>query len=264
MNLSTKIKKHLLNVALKRPAPQRVPRSGSEAKAVNCYTVRVFKDGNKGLIIESMTNSMLDCIEFDEGRNTVKSEHEFESLLDYEFEFTHFHGLVTIKFSGWLDFALGHFFKFIYIRVWLESKKDDLLQFVYNRKKIVTKQRVVLLKTILDTQLNGADYVSVISVMSVIYTDRLFSHPSWEDYLHYTELYLDALASTGELNKANGDYSITGLGISAIERYEEEERKHSEHMSSQRRMFWLTFVIAALTLVQANVVKLPVLIDLTK
>lgn len=76
--------------------------------------------------------------------------------------------------------------------------------------------------------------------------------------------YLDKLAETNDLVKNGIDYQITGHGVAAIELYEEQERKHGESISTQRRMFWLTIVIALLTLVQAGLVKLPPLLDLTK
>ena len=264
MNLSKKIKKYLLNVALKRPAPQRAPRSGLEGEALNCYVVRVFKDNDDALIIETSDGDKLDCLEFDGHQYSIKAGHNLESLLKYKFEFTHYYGLATILYPGWFDFAKGYTLKIPYIKAWLKFKRDDLFQFIYNRKKFITKQRIDLLKAILDAQLNGADRVSSISAMSFIYSERVFSHPNWEDYFHRTELYLNALADTHELARSNGDYTITGQGISAIERYEEEERKHSETMTNQRRMFWLTLTIAALTLVQAGLIKLPTIINLTK
>ena len=66
MNLSKKIKKRLLNIALKRPTPERISRSGVEGEAVNCYVVRVFNGNDvEALIIESSNGDRLNCRQFD-------------------------------------------------------------------------------------------------------------------------------------------------------------------------------------------------------
>lgn len=264
LDLVKKIKKYLLNVALQRPAPQRIPRSGLEGEAVNCYVVRVFNGNDKPLIIEPSDGDKLNCLEFDGERYSIKSEHSFDDLLERKFEVTHFHGLATTTYFDWLDFALGTIFRIPYIKTWFLNTKNKISQFIFNRRKLITKQRVDLLKVILDSQLNGANIVSSLSVMTLIHTNKWYLHPNWEDQHNRVKFYLDALAETKDLTKINGDYSITGQGIAAIERYEEEERKHSEAMASQRGMFWLTLVIAALTLVQAGLVKLPILLDFSK
>jgi hypothetical protein len=77
------------------------------------------------------------------------------------------------------------------------------------------------------------------------------------------EFYLDSLVDTGELKKINYEYVLTGNALRAIEEYEEQERKHTESVKIQWRMFWLTLVIALLTFVQAGLVKMPALIDLS-
>ena len=106
--------------------------------------------------------------------------------------------------------------------------------------------------------------ITPLSIMSIIHSDRWYLHPNRELELSKIELYLEALSDTNELKRTNHmQYDITGHGISAIEIYEEQERKHTDNISNQRRMFWLTIVIALLTFVQAGLIKMPSIIDLT-
>lgn len=163
-----------------------------------------------------------------------------------------------------MELALGRIFRVPYIKAKFHSAYHSLAQGLYNRRKLVTKQRIDLLKTILSAQLSGRDKLSSLSVMSLIHTDRWYLHPNHEMEHHRVRFYLDKLAETNDLVKNGIDYQITGHGVAAIELYEEQERKHGESISTQRRMFWLTIVIALLTLVQAGLVKLPPLLDLTK
>jgi hypothetical protein len=258
------IKRALLEIPLRRPSPDRVPRSGEQGMAVDCYTVRVFEgDGEEPLIVRSADGDTLNCLEYDGNRYSIESEASFYDLLGRRFEFIHYHGLCTTTYFGWFDLALGRIFRLPYLKAWIHTKYHVLSQGIYNRRKLVTKQRIDLLKVILDAQLNGRDRISSLCVMSLIHTDKWYLHPNQEDEHHRVEFYLDALVETNDL-KANGiDYQITGQGIAAIELYEEQERKHSESIASQRRMFWLTIVIALLTVVQAGLIKLPPLLNLS-
>jgi len=263
-NIAASLKRALLEIPLRRPSPDRIPRSGDEGAAVDCYTTRVMRDGDEPLIIESASGSTLNCLEFDGNRYSIESTKEFSELLPYKFEFTHYHGLCTTTYFGWLDLAIGRIFRLPYIKAKLYVWYHNFAQGLYNRRKLVTKQRIDLLKIILDAQVNGHDKLSSLSVMSLIHTDRWYGHPNQEDEHHRIEFYLEKLVETNDLVRNGIDYQISGQGVAAIEIYEEQERQHSENISSQRRMFWLTIVIALLTLVQAGLVKLPPLLDLTK
>ncbi|MCP8899867.1 hypothetical protein [Gilvimarinus xylanilyticus] len=262
--ISSIIKRALLGIALRRPSPNRIPRSGDEGAAVNCYTTRVSTGAGKELIVCSANGNSLECLEYDGDRYSIHATHDFESLIENKFEFTHYHGLYTTTYFGWWDFAVGTVFRAPYIKAWIYSTHSKISQTIYNRKKLITKQRIDILKTVLEAELNGREEISSLDIMTLMYDIRWYLHPSRDDQHHRIELYLDALAETEHLNKSQIHYKITGHGIAAIESYEEEERKHFESISTQRKMLWLTIVIAALTIVQAGLIKLPPILELGK
>lgn len=262
--ISASIKRALLEIPLRRVSPDRIPRSGDTGAAVNCYTTRVIRGGDDSLLVQSANGEICGCLEWDGNRYSIQTQIAFVDLLKYRFEFTHYYGLTTIWYSGWLDLALGRIFRLPYIKAKFHYAYHDLTQGIFNRRKLVSKQRIDLLKIIHSAQLNGTNTLSSLSVMSLIHTDKWYLHPNKEDEHHRVQFYLEKLAETKDLVKNGIDYQITGQGVAAIEVYEEQERKHGESMSTQSRMFWLTIVIALLTLVQAGLVKLPPLLDLTK
>lgn len=258
------VKRALLGIALRRPSPNRIPRSGDEGAAVNCYTTRVFTGADKALIVCSASGNSLECLEYDGNKYSINATHTLEELVENKFEFTHYHGLYTTTYFGWRDFAIGVIFRVPYIKAWVHSTHSKISQTIYNHKKLITKQRIDILKTLLNAELNGREEISSLDIMTLMYDIRWYLHPNRDEQHHRIELYLDALAETEHLHKSQMYYKITGHGIAAIEQYEEEERKHSESISTQRKMFWLTIVIAALTIVQAGLIKLPPLLDLSK
>jgi hypothetical protein len=263
MMISASIKRALLEIPLRRASPERIPRSGDAGATVDCYTTRAIRSEDEHLIVQSADGEICNCLEWDGNRYSIQSHIKFVDLLAYQFEFTHFYGLTTITYSGWLDLALGRIFRLPYIKSKIFSVYQNISQNLYNRRKFVTKQRIDLLKAILFAQLDGQDALSSLSVMSLIHTDRWYFHPNHENEHHRVKFYLNKLVETKDLVKNGIDYQITGQGVAAIELYEEQERKHGESISAQRRMFMLTIVIALLTLVQAGLVRLPPLLDLT-
>lgn len=102
-----------------------------------------------------------------------------------------------------------------------------------------------------------------LDLMTDLYTIKWVLHPQGEPQHQKLEFYLDSLVATGELEKVKNKYVVSGKALRTIEEYEEQERRHTENVKMQWRMFWLTLAIVVLTLVQAGLVKLPALIDLT-
>lgn len=97
-----------------------------------------------------------------------------------------------------------------------------------------------------------------------LYSIKWVLHPYGDAQHKKVKFYLDSLVPSGELDEIDYKYSVAGDALRTIEEYEEEERKHTETVKMQRRMFWLTLVIALLTFVQAGLIKMPTLVDFSK
>ena len=125
-------------------------------------------------------------------------------------------------------------------------------------------QRHELLKTLVQNYIDSTHTgIDTLDLMSKLYSNRWILHPKGREVEKKLELYLDSLVETGELNKINTEYVVNGKAIVTIENYEEAERRHLDNIRSQRRMIYLTILLAIFALVQAGVIKLPTLIDLT-
>jgi hypothetical protein len=71
---------------------------------------------------------------------------------------------------------------------------------------------------------------------------RLFLHPSWEAQELKIQLYLDSLVDSGDLMKDADKYVVTGAAIRTFQRYEEEERRHTEAVKLQRFILGSEFI----------------------
>jgi hypothetical protein len=135
---------------------------------------------------------------------------------------------------------------------------------MYNRRRIVLGQRLELLTFMIEQAAEGKDSFNSLDLMTDMHTIRWITHPSGESVRNRLELYLDSLVDTGELRKANGDYRLTGHALSLVEERSEQERKHKQGIKIQWLIAILAFVTALLTIVQAGLIKLNPLLDLTK
>ena len=134
-------------------------------------------------------------------------------------------------------------------------------QYFFNRKKLQTKKRIDLLKVLLAASVDGNDKINSLSLMTNLYSIKWYEHPDMESQQRTVELYLRYLEDIGDLKKIGHDYVLSGHALKAIEDYEEQERKHTETVKVQRKMVMLTVVLVLLTLAQAGVVKLPLVLD---
>lgn len=175
---------------------------------------------------------------------------------------THYYGLSEITYNSIYSLAWHYITKIVYIKIHIYRHIDSTHQYFFNKRKLVTKTRMQLLQFLIDNQLGSTHKgIHIISLLTQIYSTRLFFHPSKDVYKAKLELYLDSLVKSGELQFVNNEYVVTGIAITTIEKYEEDERRHTEAVKIQRKMFWLTVVAVIFTIVQTGMIKLPTILD---
>ena len=255
----------LLPKLLAKTCESRIPRSGEAGAQVDCFVVLLDQSGKPFLMVTSVDGEILKGIQWDGNSYSNEKSMELSEIDEYELRITHYYGLSEITYDNIIDFTFHYLTKFVYLKIRLVRFIDATSQYFFNKKKIVTKKRMELLQFMLDDQVDREhDGVSLFSLMSKLYSIRWVLHPSKDEQKKKLKLYLDSLKDSGELLEVNREYVVTGKAISTIEKYEEEERRHTEAVKLQKKMFWITLAIALMAIVQAGLIKLPPLIDFTK
>lgn len=255
-------KRTLTNI-LSRACDSRIPRSGKEGSKVNCFVTSIDRVDEPYLIVISLVDNVLKCIEWDGFQYSIERTVPLSTLTLADFRITHYYGHAQVQYFGLLDFIRNRLLPWPYIKIHLVRHLEDLDQYLFNKKKLVTKQRTDLLKYLIEQALDGKTEHYPLDLMTDLHSIKWVLHPHGEDEQRKLQFYLNALVETGELRKLNGKYELTGFALRAIEEYEEQERKHTENVKMQWRTFCLTVVIAVLTVVQTGIIKLPVLLDWT-
>lgn len=260
--LSLRLCKVTLPRVLARACESRIPRSGEEGARVNCFVTAIDKDGDEPYLIAlGLSGNELHCIEWDGSKYQINRQFALSSFRLSDFRITHYYGPSEIRYKGIIDFVFNRLTAWPYVKIHVVRWLGGFDQYLFNKKKLVTKQRTELLKLLVDRSLSGHPDHEPLDLMTDLYTIKWVLHPQSEDQQAKLNTYLDWLVETGELRQLNHKYVVTGHALRAIEEYEEQERRHTENVRMQWRTFWLTLAIVALTIVQAGLIKLPVLID---
>jgi hypothetical protein len=69
------------------------------------------------------------------------------------------------------------------------------------------------------------------------------------------------LIDGGELQKQDGKYIVTGKAITTLEKYELSEERHVREVKNQRKIVFLTIIIAIATLLQTKIIDIPTILD---
>lgn len=255
--------RYQLERALECRCPSRVPRSGEAGARVNCLSVYIDKATEPYLLVQSLSGTTLECLEWTGASFFKETTIELTSVPLADVTVTHFYGYSEVEYRGARDFVLGRTLRLPYLKLRTVRAVKSVDQHFFNKKKLVTKQRIDLLRLLVERRLDGHKAESPVDLMTALYSIKWVLHPERDTQKERVRFYLDSLVDTGELKMLDHSYVLTGKALQAIEVYEEQERKHTESIKAQRAMLWLTSVIALLTAAQAGLIRFPTLLDLS-
>jgi hypothetical protein len=262
-NYQNKFIEHYLKIALKSPCPELIPRSGAGADNVNCFSVRIDKGTDPYLVVLAMNKNSLSCLQWDGNRFATKVESKITDHDQSEYAIKHYYGPSEIAYSGLVDLAIGRALRLPYIWIGIRRVLAQVDQHFFNKKKFYSKKRNDLLRLLVDRMLAGQEESSAMDIMTELYSIKWFSHPAGDIEHQKVKFYLESLVASGELSTDGYHFKVTNKAVSTLEIYEEQERKHTESIKLQRRMFVIATVVAALTFVQAGLIKLKPWYDQT-
>lgn len=258
--------KRLLMQAINRRSPETISRSGSSGEAVNCFST--FMDQthtDRRLLMVGLDGDVAKFLEWDGNSFVIPKDIPLRDIPAEAIRINHYYGLSDVRYRGVTDFIVGRLTGYPYLKVHAILIRDRISQYIFNKRRLVTKQRIEVLEVMVQKRLDGADALMTLDVMLALHGMQSIVHPGKDAYIEMLELYLDSLVDSGELQKIDGyKYRAIGKAIQTLERYEEEEARHTESRRIQYTTLLLSIVVAALTVIQAGLVKLPVLLDLSR
>ena len=266
MNRFTKaIYKWHLPKLLSKVCEGRIPRTGEEGAKVNCFVVTLDKDSSPYFFIENIHGDELVGLEWDGSSYSNNKKISITDIDGNHLFIKHYYGLSEVKYFGIYGYLINRITSWPYLKIIVHRWIESVDQYFFNKKKLVSKQRNDLIAFMISDQIDRTHKgINSLDLMTKLYSIKWVLHPEGYQQKEKLELYLDSLVKSGDLELINDEYVVTGNAIRTIEKFEEEERRHVENVKMQKKMFWLTILIALLALIQAGVIKLPVLLDFSK
>lgn len=249
---------------LPRACKSHIPRVGGGAEFVNCFILKIDQDGTPPLVIKELIGDEVKCLAWDGQNYALVQTVSLRAVHSKQLLVKHYYGHSEIEFHGLIDYALNRASTWPYIKIHTVRAIDRINRYFFNKRKLITKKRTELLKHLLQRHLVGKTEFDSLDLLTDLYSIRWVEHPDRDIAQHQVEYFLDAMVETGELKKINHVYVVTGKALQAIELFEEQERRHTEGVKTQRSMVWLTVVLTVLAAVQAGLVRFNPLLDFTK
>lgn len=209
----------LIDIALAKPAPRLISRSGESAENVDCFVIHLQLDGSE-YNVDSRDGDWLLCRLWNA---EAKEFHEPVQLSIFdawraEPDIRHFIGIYEVRWTDWSDFRKDQRVRLVYIKIALKKAYERTAKLRNKFRKVVAVERYRVLKAVWELQLERDQPVGAVAVLARVHGVQIFSHPFREDVSTRMRLQLKGLVDTGELrNISSIDYVLTLiLMISAV------------------------------------------------
>lgn len=228
-----------------------IPISGEDSEAVNTIIVLLGSDEEaRRFSFIKLTKDGADGLWFADDRRRGLPSHVPNSTLLAAKHFSISHFIKGYKF----DYETPRQFVWasVTLHTWRFIRHDQLEQIRFNKKLLVRRDRMKVLKLFVERSIADSDFsVGSFGLLSEIYTNRWVRHPDQDALLRHYTLILQSLEQSGELKGTRAGYAITPKALTTLSQYEEDDRRHEDNRRQQRTLEFLTFALVLVAVCQA-------------
>jgi len=258
--LIERVLKHVVSL----DCPTRIHRSGEAGSKVRCYYAVIKIMGHEELLVKRVTNDKVLGFLWD--KNSQRFDEEATIALQwldpYSLNIRRYIGYLEVTYDSLWDYLIKDQTGYMAFRAFLYRTHSLVAQYIFNKRTLELKKRHELLSFLIQNYGSMRSNFSLVILMHKVYSSYSFRHPDKEKLKQLLELQLDSFVRSGELIKHNGSYQLTGKAIQTLETFQVESRRHKMAVIQQWLMITLTFLLALIGLVQANIVKFPTIWEL--
>lgn len=218
--------KRALKRMLDKCRPDRFTLSGPKAKKLDCYEVRIDRNGAPYLSLKSYKNSHIDCLEWIDDHYSKPVSIDFDELDVNKIKIVHYwHGAI-ITFKNINDYRFHYVFKVVYLRLIFESIVESTNHFFYRKNKLDPPDHMNLLGNIFELTKNSSDgKVSEKLILDKLYSHNWILHSDGMIMLNIVSKLLDSFIDSKWITTIGDDVIITGKGITAFQEYKKNREK---------------------------------------
>ena len=235
-------------LAMRRPAPDQIPRSLPRAAGIDCFSLTINGRGDQwSLLVDTVMPEGVTGRWLDGPAYSAPASVSWEAALDAKIDCSHYVGIHEFEYKSPLQLLTQEVLQFPRIVVF----RDRFQQTRFNRQRLVRHERIAILRFVTEATLKTRGYrFSSITLAANLYSNRVFFHPQREQMLNYCSLLLDSLVKSGDLTLHDLAYSLSPQALQTIADFEADDRKHRDMLAQQRAVKWLTFALIFVGLLQ--------------
>lgn len=136
---------------------------------------------------------------------------------------------------------------------WLTINADKLSQWLFNRRSLVTADRIEMMRFLCGEAMKDANFrAEPQSRANAMHGKRFWRHPGAHGHVQRERFLLDSLVATGDLSREqDGHYRVQAKMVASLESIEGEDRRHRRSNRIQWALFLVALFAAAATFIQA-------------
>ena len=262
-----KIQKRALKLVCSKAGPTKIIMTPPESDGNKFYSTKLYLLDGKRLLVRGISGNEIRALEYNEDTGSFSIEVKVDvndvDLKNVEIKY-YLHNYYT-TFTSINKFILDYLLKKEFIRIKISRLSTKISQAVFNCKTLQIQPRHELIEYIIENYGIRDKEFCLISLMSDIYSLKSFGHPNKEQCINKLRLYLKSFEESGEIIANNsGKYKVTGKAIVTLEDFQNNERRHKDGLKLQYSMIILTVILALLASIQAGLIKLKPILDLTQ
>lgn len=240
-----------LRFALRRPAPERIPRTLPRAQDVNCFVAQIGDGDEKWpFLADSSDSNGLHGRWWSGAAYDLPGCLSFSSIGSRRIEITHYIGLYEFTHTSPVNFLASELLGV----PWLSIAKDKVDQALFNKRRLVRADRINVLRITLEESIRRREFsISSSNLMSLLYSNRWIFHPDKDSLLRYCSFLLGSLASSGDLVDRQGSFTLAPKALVTISEYEEDHRRHRDQLIQQWILAGLTVALVVVGVAQVYV-----------
>lgn len=171
-------------------------------------------------------------------------------------EITHHFRQLRTRYDGAVDYFWGLFtllrYRVLLKEWWSQKRFNSRLRFRSDRIEVLKELVEVYLGGVEEDPLNflGDGGISAWDLFQRIHGQRALGHPAFTSAFARFELILKSLVDSNDLSlNDNSSYRVEPQSLRTIAQFEVEQQRHNDQVKHNRRLVWLTAVIACAAIV---------------
>jgi len=246
--------------AMKKRAPDLIPRSGEAGRRADYFSVQLNdkRDDTFSILVDAVEEDGISGKCWLEDQYSSPCVVPNKNLSQFNVLAQRYYGLQTIEYNGAGALIFGEALG----RPIFAFFCNEIRQFMFNSR---TPKRLVR-KKVLDALVNyylqdavgrsgfvSAEYngVSSTKILADLYGERIWGHPIRMELLAELNLTLASLVVSGDAQEKDIKYKATPKALQTVAQFEEVERRQRTSETREWATIALTVVVAIATAIQA-------------